>query len=237
MAQQINLYDPALERKRDWYALENVVIGGVLLATAVGVMGTLERSTLPTLTAQSAASEVQLKAMRDQVTAMGQRAASRKADPRIEQELAAKRQLLSMRSEVLSALRSSVGPNAQSYAEYLRGFARQTVSGLWLTGFSVKRAGGGMEIRGNTTDPALIPEYIRRLNKEAAFQGQTFAALKLERPAAKAATPGTAAAAAPQWHEFMLIPTLDGKPTKQADNRSAVSPASTFAANLSRGAG
>jgi len=231
MAQQINLYDPALERKRDWFALENVVIGGVLLATAVGALGMMERSTLPALTAQSAASETQLKAMRDQVTAMGQRAANRKADPRIEQELATKRQLLSMRSEVLSALRSSVGPNAQSYAEYLRGFARQTVSGLWLTGFAVKTAGGGMEIRGNTTDPALIPEYIRRLNKEAAFQGQTFAALKLGRPEAKGS------AAAPAWHEFMLIPQRDGKPTKQADNRSAVLPASTFAANPSGGAG
>lgn len=231
MAQQINLYDPALERKRDWLALENVVVGGVVLATAVGALGMAERSTLPTLTAQSATTETQLKAMRDQVTAMGQRAANRKPDPRLEQELAAKRQLLSLRGEVLATLRSSVGPNASSYAEYLRGFARQTVSGLWLTGFTVKSAGSGMEIRGNTTDPALIPEYIRRLNKEAAFQGQTFAALKLERPEAKGAAAGTAAA--PQWHEFMLIQTLDGKATTQA----AVSSAPTFAANASGGAG
>ena len=44
MAQQINLYDPALERKRDWFALENVVLGGVLLATAVGALGMAERT-------------------------------------------------------------------------------------------------------------------------------------------------------------------------------------------------
>ncbi len=239
MAQHINLYDPALERKHDWLALGNVVIGGLLLATGVVALGMMERSTLPALTTQSAAAETQLKVMRDQVTTMGQRVAARKPDPRLEQTLAAKRQLLSLRGEVLATLRSSVGPDAHSYAEYLRGFSRQSVSGLWLTGFTVRTAGRGMEIRGNTTDPALIPEYIRRLNKESAFQGQTFAALKLERPAAKGPTAGATAAtvAVPQWHEFMLIPTFDGKAAAQADNRSAVSPAPTFAANASGGAG
>jgi hypothetical protein len=234
MAQHINLYDPALEKKRDWLALENVAAGGVLLAAAVGAFGMAERSSLPALAAESATLETQLKASRDEVTALGQRAATRKPDARLEQELAVKRQLLSMRGEVLATLRSSVGPGAPSYAEYLRGFARQTVSGLWLTGFTVKTAGSGMTIRGNTTDPALIPEYIRRLNKESAFQGQTFAALKLERPAAKGTTAGTPAgtAAAPQWHEFILTPTLDGKLAGHA-----VPPASTFAATASGGAG
>lgn len=223
MAQQINLYDPALERKRDWLALGNVVAGGVLLAVAVGALGMAERSSLPALTAQSTTAETQLKAMRDQVTALGQRAATRKPDPRLQQEVTSKRQLLSMRGEVLATLRSSVGPGASSYAEYLRGFARQTVNGLWMTGFTVKTAGNSMAIRGNTTDPALIPEYIRRLNKEAAFQGQTFAALKLDRPVAKGST------AAPQWHEFMLIPTLDGK----AETQAAVPSAPTIAASTS----
>lgn len=244
MARHINLYDPALERKRDWLALGNVVIGGVLLAIAVGVLGMAGRSTLPALTAQSATLEVQVKAMRDQVVTLGQRTANRKPDPRLEQELAAKRQLLSLRGDVLATLRSSVGPDARSYAEYLRGFARLTMNGLWLTGFTVKSAGGGMEIRGNTTDPALIPEYIRRLNKEYAFQGQTFAALKLDRPAAKGTSAGTVAvssaatATAPLWHEFLLIPTQnDGKATTQADSRSAVPSAPTFAATASGGAG
>ena len=241
MAQQINLYDPALERKRDWLALENVVVGGVLLAAAVGALGMAERNTLPALTAQSATADAQLKAMRDQVTAMGQRAASRKPDPRLELELTAKRQQLSLSSEVLATLRGSVGKDAPSYAEYLRGFSRQTMNGLWLKEVTIKTAGSGMEIRGNTTDPALIPEYIRRLNKEASFQGQTFAALKLERP--KATTPAAPASGAkpaavmPQEHEFTLTPSLDSKATTQADNRSAVPSAPAFAANASGGPG
>jgi hypothetical protein len=208
MAQQINLYDPSLERKRDWLALGNMVGLAAFLAVAVGAAGYLARLDLPALNAQATANESQLKAARDQIAALGQQAASRKPDPRVEQEVAAKRMLLAARGEVLATLRQSLGPEAGgSFADYLQGFARQTVSGLWLTAFAIDAMSGGMEIRGRTVDPALLPEYIRRLNKETAFQGREFAALKLDtgKPDTPAAQAMSAVARAP-YHEFMLIP-------------------------------
>lgn len=208
MAQQINLYDAGLERRRDWLALHYVAGLAVVLAVLVGISGYLARTDLPALTAQASAAESQLKAARDQVATLGARAANRKPDPRLEQELEASRTLLGARSEVLAALRRSLGPDTPAFADYLRGFARQSVSGLWLTGFSIGAGGHGMEIRGRTLDPALLPEYIRRLDREPAFQGQTFGALKLE--AAKQEKPGMATAAPdvrPAWHEFTLVPT------------------------------
>jgi hypothetical protein len=219
MSQQINLYDPALERKRDWFALSNLVAVGVLLAIVVGGAGYLARMEIPALTAQSAQGESQLKSMREQITALGQQVAGRKPDPRIEQELGVARLLLDARGEVLATLKQRLGPDADAFAEYLRGFARQSVSGLWLTAFSFDAVSGGMEIRGRTIDPALIPEYIQRLNKEPAFQGRAFSALKLTEgkpdplpgtnvqaaPAAPA-SPATQVAQKAPFHEFMLIP-------------------------------
>lgn len=216
MAQQINFYDVRLERRRDWLALHYVAGLAAGLALLVGVSGYLARMDLPALAEQASASESQLKAARDQVAALSARAANRKPDPRLEQELAASRTLLDARSEVLATLRRSLGPDAHAFADYLRGLARQSVSGLWLTGFSIAAGGNGrtgMEIRGRTVDPALLPEYIRRLNREAAFQGQTFAALKLEaaKQTAKPGMPAGNAAAASggpsAWHEFTLVPT------------------------------
>lgn len=242
MSQQINLYDASLERQRDWLALGNVVVAGVVVAVLVVAAGFWARSDLPALNARMASGESQLKAVREQVTVLGQRS-GRKPDPRLEHELTAKRELLGLRGEVVATLRGTLGPGAPSYAEYLRGLARQTVSGLWLTGFAV-HAGNSMEIRGSTLDPALLPEYIRRLNQEVAFQGQTFAALKMDQepattaapvaPVASAAGAGAASrAAAPRWHEFTLIPALESK--------FAVSPLPTFAAvpqgNVSGGPG
>jgi hypothetical protein len=210
MAQQINLFDPALQRQRDWLALGNVAAAAGVLTVVVGAAGLLVRSDLPELRTQAEAGDAQLKASRDQLTTLGQRA-SAKPDPRLEQDVANARQLLAMRGEVLQVLRQGIGPGAVSYAEQLRGFARQSVAGLWLTRFDFNAGQGSMEIHGRTTDPSLLPEYLRRLNREPAFQGRAFAALKLTegKPAAGPAVAGQPAASvtgkAP-YHEFMLIP-------------------------------
>lgn len=216
MARQINLYDPALERQRDWLALHNIVGLTVLVAVLVGVSGYLTRRDLPALTAQAASGETRLKAARDQVAVLGQQAA-RKPDPRLAQDIEARRALLDMRGEVLAVLRRSLGPESRSFAAYLQGFAGQAMPDVWLTGFSVSAGGAGLEIRGRTTTPALLPEYIGRLNRETAFQGQTFSALKLDaaKPAAGstpvAGSPPVAGSAPvpeprPVWHEFVLVP-------------------------------
>jgi hypothetical protein len=224
LARQINLYDPSLQRQREWLTLGNLVATGVVLAVAVGVAGYWTRQEVPALSAQTAANDAQLKTLRDQIALLGQQVAGRKPDPRIEQELGAAQLLLAVRGEVLDVLQRRLGSEAGSFADYLRGFARQAVPGLWLTGFAFDAASDGIEIQGRTIDPALLPEYIRRLNKEQAFQGHAFAALKLDEgkpdaPPAATATPGgqlVAAAKAP-FHEFKLIPVRDdsgksGKP-------------------------
>lgn len=199
MSRQINLYDPQLLRKRDWLALGYVLPAALLLSVAVAAAGFAARGDLPALMRQSAANEVELKALREQLTTLGQQAAARKPDPAIEEEVGAARFLLTAREEVVRLLRKDLGPGSVSYAELLRGLARQSLPGLWLTGFAFD-ASGGMEIRGRTTDPALLPEYILRLNREPAFQGRAFAALSLSE-----GKPAAAGQPAP-YHEFKLTP-------------------------------
>lgn len=228
MAGQINLYDPALLRQRDWFALVNVVLAATVMASGVILAGILAQRALPPLQDQVATNDTQLKAMREQVVALGKRVADRKPDSRIEHDLAAARLLAGMRGEILRTLRQRMGQDADPFAEYLRGFARQAVAGLWLTAFTYDAASGRMEIHGRTIDPALLPEYIRRLNQEPAFRGRAFAALKLAagklEPAA--GTPaGAGVAAEPTtpagFHEFTLIPVKDGE-TAAADRAAPV---------------
>jgi hypothetical protein len=213
VAQQINLYNPALMRKRDWFALSNVVLGAGIAAVLGVAAGVLARGGLPALQAQTTASETQLQAMREQVLVLGQRVAERKADPRIEQELTMARQLAEVRGVVLQTLRQGLESDVPSHAEYLRGLARQSMTGLWITGFVWDAASDSMEIRGRTTDPALLPEYIRRLNRESAFRGHAFAALNVVEgkvDAAKAVAP-TEARPKAGFHEFTLLPVKNGE--------------------------
>jgi len=204
MAGQINLYDPALERKRDWFALGNVAAAAVALAIGVGVAGHFARSDLAPLAAQASAGERQLAELRTQLATLEAQVDGRKPDPRLEAQLAALAAELGLRNEVLKMLRDSLGESRRSaYADYLRGLARQSVGGLWLTEFRV--AGAVIEIGGCATDPALLPEYIRRLNAETAFRGQAFANLKIEREPAMSAAAGEAMALRCP-HRFALVP-------------------------------
>lgn len=207
MARQINLYDPALLKRRDWLSLGNVVAAGLLMAVVVGAAGYLARSDLPVLMARETANNVQLQALREQVVVLGKQVTGRKPDPVAEQEIHTLRLLLATRGEVIDLLKKNLGPGALSYAEFLRGLARQSVSGLWLTGFAMESA-GSMEISGRTFTPALVPEYILRLNREPVFQGHAFSALTLAAHKPDAPTPPgqSAATGQPEPYEFKLVP-------------------------------
>jgi hypothetical protein len=210
MRRHINLYDPALERKHDWLALHYVAGGAAVLAFAMAAWGYVARMDLPALAAGTASAETQLKAAREQLATLGKQLADRKPDPRLAEDIEAQRRMHALRGEVLSVLRAGLGADAASFADHLRGLARQTVSGMWLTGFSLS-ASGGVEIRGRTLDPALLPEYIRRLNREQVFQGRSFAAFnldagKIEASAGDAPKAPGGGETRPSWHDFVLVP-------------------------------
>jgi hypothetical protein len=74
-----------------------------------------------------------------------------------------------------------------------------------------------MEISGRMTDPTLLPEFIRRLNAEAAFFGRSFAALQVNAAKPPPVSAGQNAApptmsVLPPYHEFSLAPARVNKP-------------------------
>lgn len=208
MAGQINLFDPALRKKRDWLTLANVGLATVALLLIVIGAGWLARGDLPGLRAQVTAEEARVKELRSQVQTLGQQVAERKPDARLEQELAAAQRLAQARGAVLQTLRQRLVADTPAFAEPLRALANLAMPGVWITGFVWDAASNDMEIRGRTTDPALLPEYIQRLNREPALRGRAFAALNIaegkpEQPAA--GSPATASRL-PPFHEFTLVP-------------------------------
>jgi hypothetical protein len=207
MSRHINLYDPALLRQREWFTAANLSAVAAMLLVIVVAWGAWVRSQAADLEAQAAALGVEVKSLQEQSVVIGGQLAGRKPDPKLERELVALRGRLGTRSQIAEKLSEGLAPQSGGYADYLRGLARQTPSGLWLTGFSVGAGGQGMEIRGRTLDPALLPEYIRRLNAEKAFQGRSFAALQVSvAPVVPVAAGAAATAPTLPYHEFSLVP-------------------------------
>ena len=207
MTHQINLYDPALRLRREWLTLPNLAIAMAVVGVAVVAWGVLERARLAPMEQTRTALAAEAKTLQDEIAALGSRSGSA-ADAQAEAELAAMRKSLAEGREVVEILRQSAAPPSIGFSAGLKALARQTPRGLWLTGVTIAAGEGGAEIKGRMTDPALLSEFVRRLNAEAAFAGRSFAELQVG--LGKPSEPG----AIPAYHEFVLSPKMskDGRP-------------------------
>lgn len=193
MSQEINLINPALRPQRDWLGFQSVALGcaaAVLLTLSLYAYARVSASSAQQ--AQAAVLE-RLTSVQKEVQAAQVALASRTNDPALEAEAARLAAAVRQRGEVLRLAEELSAQGSGGVAEVMRGFSRQRMEGVWLTGFSVGPS--GFDIRGRLLDPALLPTYIRRLNAEPAFRGRSFAALDMQgvqpdpQPAAVAGAP------------------------------------------------
>lgn len=211
MSAQINLYHERFRIQREWVTLANLLIVAGVLASLMAVAGVWASQRLASRTAEAAAATAQTEALRQQVAAATAALSGRKPSAQLLADVANAEVLLKRREEIAQLLESgSVGSTA-GFSDHLRALARQAPPGLWLTGFMIASGGNEMEIRGRMNNPEALPNYIRRLGSEKAFQGLSFSALTLNRPS-PVPVPGAAGAVPPastsaQPVEFRLQPT------------------------------
>jgi hypothetical protein len=218
MSAQINLYHPRFLKQRDLLTLGNVALAAVALLTVLAAIGGWAWHDAATRIEAAAVTEEQLKLAKEQVDAATKAAAIRKPSPQLLAELESTEGVLRRRGDIARLLESGAIGNTGGFTDYLRGFARQAPEGLWLTGFTIGAGGNDMEIRGSMLNPAALPDYIRRLGAEKAFQGRSFAALTMNRvdpaasfrPVGQGATvlPAPTIAVAPIPIDFVLMPKL-----------------------------
>jgi len=219
MSQQINLYNPAFLKRRDWLTARPLAaIGGALLLLVIvaAAYGSYQAKQKQAVADDLAA---KLKERQTEVVALTAELTGRKPDPAMLAQVDDSKRQLKARQEVMAAVEGGAIGSSEGFSEYLRGFARQTPQGLWLTGFTIGSGGKDMEIRGRMLTDTLLPEYVKRLSAEKAFKGRSFAGLDLRRPAPAATTggataaPAAGAAAAPapaRYIEFTLMPRPQG---------------------------
>lgn len=178
MSQQINLYNPAFVPKRELLTGGSLAAAAAVLLVAVIAGSGWARQEAARRSAGLAAAKVdQAKAKIELEKA--KTALERKPSEELVAEVSRQKQRLKRRDEVLAALQGGLGGAGGGFSGYLRGLSRQSVQGLWLTGFSVGPGGSGMSLRGRAIDKALLPDYVKRLNGEKAFAGAAFGGLKI----------------------------------------------------------
>lgn len=211
MTQQINLYDPRLRPSRELATARNLGVAAGVLLLALTASATWLRVGADRQQAELARVQAEVRSEQPRLAALQKQLAEQKVSAALLGEIAATRDAVATRSEVLKVLDAGQLGNATGFSAMMNGFARQTVSDLWLTGFAATRGGEEIEIRGRLLDPARLPAYVQRLSREPVFQGRRFATLQMTHGEPEAATgqpaPGAQPApppALPRYVEFVL---------------------------------
>lgn len=181
MSRQINLYNAAFRKQRDWLSSRNVLMATLLSVLLVSLGAGMARWSVESRALQARSINQQLLGARAAFSELTRTLSARKADPALAQEVLSAQAALDAAKAALDLLHGMTGADSQPVVgDMMRAFSRTASDGLWLTGFVVAEGGRQLEIRGRMTDQALLPGYLRRLEAEPVFQGRRFASLDMK---------------------------------------------------------
>lgn len=188
MSQEINLLGVPFERKRA-AGLSARVFGAAMLALLTVGLGAHAYAAWRTrlLSAELASLEARVKAESEEQASLQAELAARKKDPALETEVRLLDRQVAQRRANMEILKSGALGSTTGFSAFLHGFARQTIEGVWLTGFDIAAAGSEISIEGRALRAELVPVYIKRLGHEPVFSGRSFATVTIAQPATESA--------------------------------------------------
>lgn len=201
MSQQINLYNPIFLRQQKVFSARTMLQSLAAIIVGMGVFAGYAQYQVAQLALEAASAEKRLQAEQERALRLAQQFAPKKKSADLDTGIKQAEQQVQALQQVLAQVQQGGVGSQQGFSAYFQALARQSMDGLWLTGFTV--AGKQMEIAGRTLRPELLPEYLRRLGEETIMQGRTFAALEMRRPQAAPDKDGKAVPA-PAYVEFTL---------------------------------
>ncbi len=224
MSQQINLYNPLFLRREKHFSA--VTILWSLLAVAIALTGYGVYAIYALRTPEDAAKyyEQQVKNKRSEMTDTVARYSPEGRNKLLETDIVNLESRLASRQEFWRALNGFQLGTGSGFADYLEAFSRRSVSGVWLTAFSI--GGNDLSIRGRVLQPELVSVFLSALGQELAMRGRKVTELNLQAGEetqmvpASAATPGSAgtSAAPVRFVEFSVsIPAAFPGPGSSAD--------------------
>ena len=169
MSQQINLYHDRFRPVIDPISATRLV--GLVFASLVVLGATWSWSSWRLSESRAEASRMRgvLEGRRTELADLARSAGARRADPQLEEALARAEALYRARTELMALLDSGALGAVEGFSGQMRALARQSATGLWLTGFDLSP--GRVELQGGALSAELVPAYLRRLAGEKAMEG------------------------------------------------------------------
>lgn len=189
MIQQINLYRPIFRKQeKKFSAMAMLQAGGAILAGVVVILGVMMWHVHGLRQEVSQADKQLATATKRLDDASKNFGPGAKSKP-LEDEVANLEKQIGTRLRVRDLMTRGLFSNTSGYSNYFVAFARQHVSGIWLTGFDITGAGEDMRLQGRTVNPAQVPRYMQRLSGEQVLAGREFQVFVMSRPTKKDGQP------------------------------------------------
>ena len=175
MAQQLNLFDARFARQRLRFSARHglMVLAGVLGLSLLGGGGL--RWAAGQANAKADTAQAEMAPLRAQVAALAASGSGVAAN-----DLQQLQSVEAGQRRIRAALEAGAAGAREGHADYLLALARQASAALWITGFAVSDDGSAIDLEGRMTEPAVLTDYLRRLNAEPRFKGRPFAQLNLK---------------------------------------------------------
>jgi len=186
VSQQLNLFNPLFLRQKKYFSSRTMLRGLAVVVAALATVHVFQRVQLAALERHFAEADQQFTTAQQQLANFAADAKRGPSKVLVDEATRLEAQLKAQEALLDSLDNGGLG-NTKGFSHYLAALARQTVPGVWLTGFAANGSDGPLAIRGRLLRPELLPSYIRMLNREDALRGHGFTEVRLAAPEAKAA--------------------------------------------------
>lgn len=202
MTQQINLINTALIKKKDFLTFVNIgLVYGVFCLLVIAWFGYANHE-VSGLSKQREAVIAELTQTQERLLQMAEMVKPQVQDAYLKAQVAQLEEDKELHAHILKVI-SQDKAQTTSLAGYMRGLARQTMDGLWLTGFSIDHKRKAMTLSGRSLSADILPQYMKKLGKDPVFLGQSFGGLHVKLPVAAI---GTMAESAETNAETTVVP-------------------------------
>ena len=185
MMQQVNLYRPIFRKQEKKFSALAMLQAGAAIVVGIAVIYGLIAWQVRDLRSELVQVDRRLAASTKRLDDATKRFGPGTKSKKLEDQVADLEKQIAARLRVRELLSRGLFSNTTGYSDYLVAFARQHVTGLWLTGFDIVGAGEDMRLQGQTSDPALVPRYVQRLSAEKPLAGKEFQIFTMSRPVDK----------------------------------------------------
>jgi len=184
MSQQINLFNPIFLKQKKYFSVTTMLQAVGLIVLGSMVFYGYAWNQVQQLAKQTQDMNARYETEQKRLINFANEFSPQRSSQVLNDELNALEAEANAQNVLLTSLKSGAIGNTQGYSEYMRAFSRQSVTGLWLTGFDINGDGSQIVLQGAMAGPQLLPAYIQRLSKEAVMTGKTFSTLQMKLPKA-----------------------------------------------------